>query len=156
WITRTPKGAWLVVNLFDRGATAGLVASRSTDGKSFVHSVVVEGSTSLSFRNLAFPCVSPDSGRIYVAYFELFPTAKGELLLQWSDDDGVTWPAANLLTVTAADESMAFGQPMCATRGQDVWLTYGLSNTKNQIEEQALAFPVLSTIRLAHSSDAGV
>jgi hypothetical protein len=45
--------------------------------------------------------------------------------LHWSDDDGVSWPGANLGVTTNA----YVGVPSCAAAGSDVWLGYGISMT---------------------------
>ncbi|MFT3772045.1 MAG: sialidase family protein [Minicystis sp.] len=142
WITVTNKNAVLVT--YAKTSTGGIYAARSADGgATWSNAVIVEDG---NFRNLVYPCVSKTNDRIWAAYH-----AGGGIGLRWSDDDGVTWPDANKSAVAAQGEQPAFDDPTCAADGNDVWISYGLSNDQFSGD----ASPKLHTVRVAHSPDGG-
>jgi hypothetical protein len=154
WITRTAEGKLLITYAYDDGETGGLVAATSADGQTFSYATIVEGPISGSYRNLTVPCIAADTGRIYVAYFELGLFARGFVRARFSDDGGMSW-STTMITANDDGESAAFSQPGCVAAGDDLWMTYGTSDEPNETEEAAVSFPLLRAIRLAHSADAG-
>lgn len=151
WITVTGQGSLLVT--YGRegpGDLWGIVASRSSDGVNWKRAVLAEDPLqSNTFRNLAFPCAVPGTPRVYVVYVKL--GAGQSIQLHRSDDDGASFPAPTEIQVNAPGEQVAFDGPSCVASGEDVWVSYGLSNVGGGSEESAVLFAV----RLARSFDGG-
>jgi hypothetical protein len=142
WITVTNKNSVLLT--YAKTSTGGIYAARSTDhGVTWTRAVIVEDG---AFRNLVYPCVPATGNRVFATYH-----AGQGIGLHWSDDDGVTWPAASKVAVAATGEQPAFDDPTCAAAGNEVFISYGLSpdamGTTNS--------PKLTSIRIAHSPDGG-
>jgi hypothetical protein len=142
WIAVTQTGALLVTYAREDGT---IFAARSADqGQSWTSSVVVPGGT---FHNLAYPCTSPAGGRDYVVYFDDFGIA-----LRASDDDGQSWTAIDPVSVSGAGEPVAFQDPTCVADGQNVWVSYGLSE---EPFGRGASLPLLDAVRVARSADGG-
>jgi hypothetical protein len=147
WITVTSKGTLVVT--YAETATGSIYMARSADGKTWTRSTIEDGAAHTSFGNLLYPCPS-DSGRLYVAFIHVSGMGGG-VRLRWSDDDGVTWPIANKTDVVGANEQAAFDDPTCVAHGNDVWVSYGVS--QDPFSEQQSA--KLSGVRVAHSGNGG-
>jgi hypothetical protein len=143
WIIVTNQNT--VVVTYAKTSTGGIYSARSTDqGKSWQNTVIVEDG---NFRNLVYPCISPSGNRLWAVYH-----AGGGVGIRWTDDDAMTWPTNNKAAVAAQGEQPAFEDPTCAANGNDVWVSYGLTNDQMTGES---ASPKLYTIRVAHSGDGG-
>jgi hypothetical protein len=143
WITVTNKNTLLLT--YAKTSTGGIYAARSVDqGKTWSNAVIVEN---MAFRNLVFPCVPATGDRVWATYH-----AGGGIGLRWSDDDGVTWPDVNKTAVAAMGETPSFDDPTCAAAGNEVWVSYGLTN--DNIAGGASS-PKSYAIKLAHSGDGG-
>jgi len=142
WIAITNKDALILT--YARTSTGAIFAARSTDqGQTWKNALIVEDG---GFRNLVYPCPPATGDRVYATYH-----AGGGIGLRWSDDDGATWPDANKVAVAQMDEQPAFDDPTCASEGQEVWVTYGLSNDPFGTGSSAK----LTNVRFAHTSDGG-
>ena len=142
WITVTDKNTLIVT--YAKTSTGGIYAARSTDqGKTWSNAVIVENA---AFRNLVYPCAPATGNRLWVTY-----NTGGGIGLRWSDDDGVTWPDVNKTAVAAMGETPGFDDPTCAASGNEVWVSYGLSNDAFSSTNS----PKLFAIKLAHSGDGG-
>jgi hypothetical protein len=145
WIMVTNDGALLVT--YARVSTGGIFAARSTDFNTWTSATIIDDK--MSFRNLVFPCQPAGAMKLYVAY-----NAIGGIGLRWSDDAGMTWDSTKATPVADTGEMSAFDDPTCVADGQEVWVSYGLSN--DNIMGGGTAAPKLFAIRIAHSSDSGV
>ena len=146
WIVVTNKNTAILT--YAKTSSGGSYAARSTDGgKTWTRAVIVEDG---NFRNLTYPCAPATGDRIWAVYSV---NGGGGIGLRWSDDDGLTWPDANKTAVAAMGEPAAFDDPTCAAEGNDVFVSYSLSN--DQINGGANA-PKGYALRLAHSGDGGV
>lgn len=142
WITVTNKNTLILT--YAKTSTGGIYAARSTDGAmTWTNVLMVEDG---NFRNLVYPCAPLNGNRVWATYH-----AGGGIGLRWSDDDGVTWPDANKAAIAAMTEQPAFDDPTCAAEGNEVWVSYGLSNDQFGGADS----PKLHTIRIAHSADGG-
>jgi hypothetical protein len=127
-------------------SSASIVVARSTDAKSFTRTVGVQADAG----TLAMPCPDPAGGRVWLTYHGL-----GHIGLTWSDDDGLTFPAANLSTPSPQGDSVDLSSesPACIGKGNDVWVVYGLSH---DTVDPTKFDPKDYSLRLAHSSDGGM
>lgn len=142
WITVTGKDTLIVT--YAKTSTGGIYAGRSTDqGKTWSNTVIVED---MGFRNLVFPCAPASGNRLWATYH-----AGGGIGLRWSDDDGVTWPDTNKTAVAAMGEMPGFDDPTCVASGNEVWVSYGLTNDTFG----GMNAPKLFALKLAHSGDGG-
>lgn len=152
WITVTNKGT--IVVTYQRDAMPqefGLVATRSTDGgKTWQQSFIVNDPNGNVFRNLAFPCAPKTGDRLWVTFLA-FDGFGMKTKLARSDDDGATWQPE--IQVSVPNEKVAFDDPNCIAEGDQVWVSYGQS--KDPLDQMAGETQKLSSIQLAHSSDAG-
>jgi hypothetical protein len=121
WITRTPRGALLVSYMDQLGdpPARAIVAARSTDGVSWTTTEVATGGD-LDTNPWSFLCQSRRTGRQYVVH-----QITKQIVLQWSDDDGATWPRQNATIVSTLADRLAFEQISCAANGEHVWVSYG-------------------------------
>lgn len=150
WITITGQGALLVTYGREGPGGWGIVAARSSDGVNWERAVIAEDPLqSNSFRNLAFPCAVAGAPTVYVVYVQV--GSDPAIRLHRSDDDGVSFAPGTELQVNGAGELVAFDGPNCVASGEDVWVSYGLSNVGGGSEQSAVLFAV----RLAHSMNAG-
>jgi len=97
-------------------------------------------------------CEGPAAERVHAALLLVATDGTLTVGLATSNDAGASWSAA-ATAVSLPGEPVAFEPPTCATTGDDVWLTYGLTHDGNDLGE--LVFPRLDAIQLAHSADAG-
>lgn len=116
----------------------------SVDGTTFTRTVVEEGPGS---RNLAFPCISTASGRVFVKYADQL----AGVVLRWSDDGGQSFLTSNKTVVQAPLESIGLVTPGCAAKGDEVWVLYATSAGVGGPQDN----DYLDKLRLAHSSDGG-
>ena len=152
WILESRDGS-LILTYADTG-NFSLKAARSTDkGATWATSVVASGN---AFRNLAYPCTPTDgtSHRVYVVYTVLTNGANPSGIgIHWSDDDGVTWPDANKAAVAQQNEVLAFEDPTCVAKGDEVWVAYGITSDNAGDPESTVA--KLDKVQVAHSTDGG-
>jgi hypothetical protein len=115
WLGVTKSGTVVLSYMTGNGANTSLKMARSSDqGATWSKTTVqkVQG-------NFIVPCVSYASDRVWVAYLDF---AAGALLkTRWSDDDGVTWPAANTKSMTNLP---VVQPPSCMARGSNVYVAF--------------------------------
>jgi hypothetical protein len=157
WIARTASGTLLVSYAYATAERSGLGLARSLDGSKWEHVTVVEGALADVFRNLTYLCVAGE--RVHVPFYEVRSLGGAltySIELRTSDDDGLTFPDSLATQVSAGDEDdAAFSMPTCATRGDDVLVSYGLSQETIGGEEGLSSLPLLHDLRLAVSNDGG-
>lgn len=120
WITVTAAGTILVTYMASSGGQSVLYAQRSANGAVWTRSTVFTAAGG-SQANFIVPCAPKTGARIWATHLTTEGGGFGQRL-HWSDDDGVTWPAAN--TKLFAQNSSV--QPAtCAAKGSDVWVGYG-------------------------------
>jgi len=118
-IVRLPGGELLLTySEEDMGGTFAGVAARSTDGVTWSRVDIVRDATE---RRLFHPCVSDETGRVWVVY-----RVPDGIAMRRSDDGGITWSADDV-AVSEPGEDVAFADPKCAARDESVWIAYGLS-----------------------------
>lgn len=135
-----------VVVSYTNIATSALDLARSTDGgASFTRTHVLPTSVA----SLPYTCTDPTSDRVWV----VFHNGVG-ISLKWSEDDGATFPAANLTTVSLkpGENDVSTDDTVCVGKGNDVWIAYALS--KDTTNPSNFLYKDYS-IRLAHSPDGG-
>jgi hypothetical protein len=127
WIAVTQQKSIVVSYMKDVGAGGVLEVARSTDGTSWTFADAYAFPAG-GFANFAVPCTSATSSRLWLTHLDTdSATGKWAHRLRWSDDDGVTWPSANVGTVV---EPGVTGAPTlepasCAANGSDVWVGFG-------------------------------
>jgi len=138
------KNDTILISYTDIAANQIMVA-RSTDGKTFTHG---QSGKSDPAPSLSMPCPAIDGGRTWVVY-----RGAAGVQLRWSDDDGATFPMANALRVSPTTETdVSAEDPVCAGKGNDVWVLYGRSH--DMLDPSNFNYKDYS-LRLAHSSDGG-
>jgi hypothetical protein len=150
WIAMTSKGTAVVTYSRQSGSELSLVAARSTDGQSWQESIIATDPFGTSYRNLAYPCASRNADRLYVTYPRAGQFGVEAISLAWSDDQGATW-SSEMDVANAPQEPLAYEDPTCVAEGDDLWISYGLSQDPPAVESTAL----LDAIRVVHSKDAG-
>jgi hypothetical protein len=120
WITVTAAGTILVTCMQMSGAEAVLNAHRSTNGGATWTKSPIFTSTAGNQANFIVPCAPKTGTRIWASHLSV----ETDLLqrLHWSDDDGVTWPAANTKTFGL---NSSITPATCVAKGSDLWLAYG-------------------------------
>jgi hypothetical protein len=130
WIAVTPKGS-VLVSYAQFGADYSLITARSVDfGQTFTRAVVISDPTLNTFYNLGYLCVSQETGRVYSNYLAVQQFGAQTAIksnLSFTDDDAQSWPAANKVVVSLGESDVAFGDPTCTAKGNDVWSSYTLS-----------------------------
>ena len=139
WALVLADGTSVVVYTTD-SANAVYVA-RSADRAHWTRSTIAPDAT---LRGVAFACAT--TARLYVTY--LVP---GGIGLSYSDDGGVTWPAAYTTVVEAPGEHTAFDMPTCVANASNLWISYGLTTDAST----AAQADRLTAIRIARSMDGG-
>jgi hypothetical protein len=126
-------------------SSASIVVARSINAATFTHTVAVK----TDIGSLAMACPDPTGGRVWLTYQGL-----GHVGITWSDDDAVTFPAANHSTANLKAESLVLSteSPSCVGEGQDLWVAYGLSV---DAVDPAKVDPKDYALRVAHSVDGG-
>ena len=145
WIAVTNKGTLLVTYLEESPSDVTITIARSTDeGQTWSHSAL-----SNAYGNLAFLCVPQQGDRVWLTYAG-FAGWSPDIVLNWSDDDGASWPGQNETTVSVEGD-VAYTDPNCAAEQDEVWISYGRSSDDigNDLS------PKLHAIQVAHSSDGG-
>jgi hypothetical protein len=138
------KTGTIVISYTDIALNQIMVA-RSTDGKNFTRT---QSGKSDPAPSLSMPCPSIDGGRMWVVY-----RGATSVQLRWSDDDGATFPLANALRVSPTTEAdVSAEDPVCAGKGNDVWVLYGRSH--DTLDPSNFNYKDYA-LRLAHSSDGG-
>src|SRR5205807_2323163 len=92
WIAVTPQDAILVsYTVFDNGQSGTVLVARSANGgATWTTAAAAQGP---GFRNLGYLCPPRRTGtRTYLVNMG----EQDGIALHWSDDDGLSWPAANL------------------------------------------------------------
>jgi hypothetical protein len=152
WITVTNGGEILVTWERDQmPQTFGLVAARSIDGTTFTQTIFQNDPTGQTFRNLAFPCAPRTGGRVWVTYLA-YTNSGIDVRLAYSDDGGASWSPETIVNLPS--EMVAFDDPTCVAEGNEVWVSYGL--TQDMIDPEAGSSDKLYAIRVAHSGDGGL
>ncbi len=120
WITVTAAGTILVTCMQMAGSSAVLNAHRSTDKGATWSKSPIFTSTAGNQANFIVPCAPKTGTRIWASHLSV----ETDLLqrLHWSDDDGVTWPAANTKTFGI---NSSITPATCVAKGNDLWLAYG-------------------------------
>jgi hypothetical protein len=128
------------------------VAVAQSDGDGAWAQVVVSPcDPAENIKNITALCADELSERLWLVHV----VGSGERLrleARFSDDGGTTWPEANRIEVSAADEKVAFDPVFCAAEGNAMWTAYGTT-------QDALVpgiFAKLSSIRIAHVDGQGV
>ena len=152
WITVTNGGTILVTyNRVGPPSEFGVVAARSNDGgATWDRSFVANDPSGSIFRNLAFPCAPKTGNHVWVAY-NGWDGANVDVRLARSDDGGVTWGPE--LIVSQPNEPVSFDDPTCAAEGEEVWISYGL--TQDSLDDSVSVTQKLYSIQLAYSSNGG-
>jgi hypothetical protein len=124
WLGVTKAGTVVLSYMSGNDASTTLKMARSSDqGATWSKATVqkVEG-------NFIVPCVGYGSERVWAAYLDF---AAGAILnVRWSDDDGVTWPAANVKILTNLP---VVQPPSCMARGSNVYVAFPyVSNLQSQ------------------------
>jgi len=145
-IAVTRRGTLLVTyDLSDGRGSA--VAARSDDGGATWTRAPIPPARKRG-RWLFAVCAPPTGDRVWVTF-----ASKEGIGLQWSSDDGRTWPAAEG-AVSAPEETDAFAEMQsstCAGDGRNVWVLYGISPDRGGEDE----LPRSTAIRVARSRDGG-
>ena len=120
WITVTPAGTILVTCMQMSGQSAVLNAHRSVNGGATWTKSPIFTSAAGNQANFIVPCAPKTGTRIWASHLSV----EIDLLqrLHWSDDDGVTWPAANTKTFGI---NSSITPATCVAKGSDLWLAYG-------------------------------
>lgn len=154
WIMVDNTGTVIVTYASADQVQTKLHAARSTDGGlTFQHALIAQDQA--AFRNLAFPCAPKKGSRIWVTYIAIDTATGGNARvgLSWSDDHGATWvPLPQNTIVSAPNDPVAFDDPNCVAEGDDVWISYGLSNDPPGEGDAAASF----ALKLAHSGNGGM
>jgi hypothetical protein len=79
--------------------------------------------TRATLNELGIPSLCTDGQRVYA----VMETDMG-VVLHWSDDEGRTWPDANVHAFEP-DPDLAGVQPRCAASGDSVWVVYGATSS---------------------------
>jgi hypothetical protein len=147
--TITVTGAGTILAAFTR--QVGLVAARSSDGVLWERATVVDEPPTRN--HIVAGCSTPGGTRVWLTHLHYDDiTAERQVFLRWSDDDGASWPAANVTTVSAADElDVGVDDPSCVASGNEVWVLYGRTHDT----PSANGFGSLYAVRVAHSADGG-
>jgi len=122
WITVTAAGTVLITCMQSAaGGNSVLNAHRSTNGGGTWTKSPVFTSTGGDQANFIVPCAPKTGTRVWATHLSV----EGSGLVQrlhWSDDDGVTWPAANTKTYGVNSSIIP---ATCVAKGADVWIGYG-------------------------------
>jgi hypothetical protein len=121
WIAVTPNGTIVVTCMQDSGGSSVLNAHRSTNGGTTWTKSAIFTSAAGAQANFIVPCAPKTGTRLWATHLSV----EGSGLLQrlhWSDDDGVTWPAANTKTYGV---NSSITPATCVAKGSDVWIGYG-------------------------------
>jgi hypothetical protein len=150
WIAITKNNEIIVTyTRFEQSGATNIIGGRSSDGTSFSRVNVttngLDGGTG-DFVNLAFPCASSSTDRLWVVHMDQDSTGNFGVVLHYSDDDGATWPAANTVVVDPNTASGIFDDPSCAGNGNDAYV---------QFEHTGAGGTVASSVLVAHSSNGG-
>ncbi len=148
WITTLADGTVIVTFAEDLEMGGPFMLARSTDnGMTWSETPVVDDG---QYHNLGYPCVSPETGRLYVTY--LTANVGGyEINVRWSDDGGITFNPGDETTVSEAGMTPAFQDPTCVASGDNLWVAYG--RAQNPFPGQGL--PILDNVVVARSTDRG-
>lgn len=150
WITVTNEGTLLVTYAVFSNVSSQLRAARSKDGVNWAESTMLESAS--AFFNLAYPCAPKNGSRVYATYLTLTNVVK--VNLTFSDDQGATWaPLVQNSPVSLGGENVAFTDPTCVAEGNEVWVSYGITDEPQMGEEADT--PRLTSIRAVRSSDLG-
>jgi len=122
WITVTAAGTILVTVMERPAGTSILYAHRSTNGGATWSRTEIFKSAAGSQANFVVPCAPKTGARVWATHLTTEGASGFGQRLHWSDDDGVTWPAAS--SKLFADGS-SIGPATCAAKGSDVWVGYG-------------------------------
>jgi hypothetical protein len=157
WIAVTPKGSVVVSYArFDNNQLL-LDSARSADGgQTFTRTPILKSDNLESFYNLCYLCVSQETGRLYATFLDVQQFGQQTVIkteLSFSDDDAQSWPAANHTVVSSGEQDVAFEDPSCTARGNDVYVTYGLS--KDMLDQMSEDAQKLYSIKARQSIDGG-
>ena len=122
WITVTAAGTILVTVMARPAGESVLYAHRSTNGGATWSRTAIFTAAGGAEANFVVPCAPKTGARVWATHLTTEGGSGFGQRLHWSDDDGVTWPAAN--SKLFADGS-SIGPATCAAKGSDVWVGYG-------------------------------
>jgi hypothetical protein len=115
WIAVTRAGTVVLTYMVDRGGqNSEERMARSTDQGATWQVVRVSSAPG----NFIVPCTSKTGDRVWATFID-FRTA--QVFLQWSDDDGQTWPSGNSRRIS---NNNVVVPPSCAAQGEEVWVAY--------------------------------
>jgi hypothetical protein len=124
WVIIRADGQPLVT--WDYAQLEGIRAGTTTDGgMTWSRATVVSNSNLV---DLGQPCQAKSGGRVWVVYLTGSTSQPISVRVHFSDDGGVTWPAANTAEVDdPADGPASYAQPYCVSDGPHLWVLYGVS-----------------------------
>jgi hypothetical protein len=136
------------------GSLAGIRAGTTLDGGSTWSRTTVVSNSNLV--DLGQPCQAKSGGRVWVVYLTGSTSLPISAQLRWSDDGGVTWPAANVATVSdPADGAVAYAQPYCVSDGTRLYVLYGVA-AGDPVDITVKNLQRGKALKLAMSTDGGV
>jgi hypothetical protein len=135
------------------GALEGIRAGTTTDeGNTWSRAMVVTNSNLVDFGQ---PCQAKTGGRVWVVYVTGSTMVPISTRVRWSDDGGLTWPAANTTEVSdPADGPAAHAQPYCVADSGHLYVLYGLASD-DPLDITAKNFQRSTVLKVAVSTDGG-
>jgi hypothetical protein len=141
WIAVDKNGV-VYITWLDTGEPRMRIGVSENGAQSFAIHDIDDGQ---GFRNLIYPCIDEQTGRLYVVYHP-----GGGIGLRFSDDQGKTWPQATAVALPTDPDAM-FDDPTCAAHGGKVWIAYGVgTDTFDKTTN-----PRSNRLRVALSTDGG-
>ncbi|MFO0548511.1 MAG: sialidase family protein [Polyangiaceae bacterium] len=151
WIAHTPEGTIMVTFAEANGTGFDAVAVRSFDGANWERNTIMHDGAFNIFRNLIYPCTDPiDGGRLHAVWVALDQGLNASIETAFSDDLGANWSAP--IPVSDPGELVAFTDPTCVVRGNEVLVSYGL--TEDPAGEGDT--PILFATQMKRSVDGGL
>jgi hypothetical protein len=129
-----------------------LIVARSTDGLQWDRVEALPPRPMGQLAGIPHACASTSSGRIWLLHIDSETPIFARI--RWSDEHGVTWPAANASSGFAppAEVTTLQGYDLrCVGEGDEVWVMHGVSGGASSGE----SIPPLDEIHLAYSQDGG-
>lgn len=143
-ITVTKAGTLLVTYTQMVGEFASLAIATSKDGKEWTRTVLPANGHVTS----PYPCAETPGGAVGRTY--ITGVYDGRAFVQWSDDDGATWPNGAGREVSGGEGQVA-QRPSCIVDGNELWVAYGLTSDAPKPGK----YQKLTAVRVAHSVNDG-